>query len=297
MPRILRRWDRWLLTNAPLIWRSRLLYFVVFSALIANALLFGLGALLPVSRGNVPTLSTMAMRVASIYAIGGLALVYWAYVQYRIPLHERRARTYSALGLIYTACIFIVLINPLAFLVPAVRRIAEVVPDAEFAEELAFHEAHHFWQCGETEASIDANRPRLLAALIAWNVGHEIGPYDIGTLDCGVDVAASRGVIDNLTARLDAVKAAKEFRAGWNGPLAIYLRRIPLLALVSALAGSALLIALVPAAAWRRRLLPESVPLPLRVRMPRPGWLHRLDRVLLSKHPLLWSLRLHTFGF
>lgn len=86
IPSFLRSLDRRLLLHRPLIWRTRVHYFVWFSLILANLVLYVLGWLYPVSRTSVPTIMEFESLMGWFQIMGWLVLALWVFQQFRSPL-------------------------------------------------------------------------------------------------------------------------------------------------------------------------------------------------------------------
>jgi hypothetical protein len=298
----LRRLDRFILIHAPLVWRTRLLYFLFFSAVVANAALYLLGWFQPVARAGVPNVEAVRVVGGLVYTAGVGVLAYWVYVQFRIPLPESGARRYVALTLLHAVCAFTILINGFAYQSAIVPRIAAVVPDDAFAQEYAYHATHRFWLCGVDREAAPVHRSRIDASLQAWGLPNlQAADVEPGWYPCdGFDPATMvRPPLSMLRDRMASVHAAKALRRGEGSAYTSFASVAPGFALLSLLFGAALLPAFVPASAWKRRFVrTDGASQRFRLQLPpHPSWLRRLDRSLVASHPLVWSLQLHTFGF
>ena len=145
----LKRVDSYLLENHPLIWRTGIHYFLFYSAIVGNLLAYLLGQLYPIYITNFPSVASFNGNVSYIQLILLLLLTFWIIVQFRKPLSERKFKDYVLTALLYTVCLTSIYTNTNVFAQIVVQKIAEVMPDAEFEEEYAFHSAHDFWECTE----------------------------------------------------------------------------------------------------------------------------------------------------
>jgi len=143
--------------------RTRVHYFVWFSLILGNPLLFALGWVYPVSRTSVPTAATLDTLVTTLQLLGALLLALWALGQIRTPLPALRARDYLVTGGLYAACILMILLNSLAFAWPLAYRIADVMLDQAFAAEYGFHSQYNFWCCHPDigEVLVDCHRRNI----------------------------------------------------------------------------------------------------------------------------------------
>ncbi|MCB1802527.1 MAG: hypothetical protein KDI82_12620, partial [Gammaproteobacteria bacterium] len=146
-PGFLRRLDRWLLLHWPWVWRTRVHYFAWYSLVVANIVLLVLAALWPIEPTSPPDVAGVTAMTAWLTVLGWTFLLLWISQQLRPRLGPRRARILLLTGLLYCACFYSVAINPLSFALPITQRIASLVPDDEFAHDLALHQRYDFWCC------------------------------------------------------------------------------------------------------------------------------------------------------
>jgi hypothetical protein len=305
--------DLWLRVHWPLVWRSRVLFFLVGSALLANALLIAAGMAYPVGAERLPHIGDVTNMGSVLYGTAWVVIGSWAYDQVRWRLHELRPRGYAALTVVYAACILSVLLNPSAFAVPLVTRMADAVPDEAFREELAFHAAHNFWVCdtGLSEATMEANRERITASLRRYGLASRIS-FDASSLTGRGDSWCEAGPMPSVLSQrsdgrwspvrladaMESLQAAKAFRVGRGGPYAHYVEHLPRYAILSVFLGMLLTVLVTQRTTWRRLLDPYgnrwSLP---RVRFPVPAAVHRIDDWLLVRRPLAWATRVHVFTF
>lgn len=308
IPAPLRRLDRYLLINHPLLWRTKVHYFAWFSLLIGNGALFVLGKLVPLESANVPTAEQIDTAVATLRILSGMVLLYWCYVQYRLALEELRLRHYLLIGAMYALCFLSVLANPLSLVVPLVQRIATLVPDAAFEQEYAVHERYGFWCCHPeiTPEIVERNDSAIIAGLRKY--GFE-GGRDLFEASSYCKSREDRTCLAFRTVsgeiapllfreRLQSIHAAKRFDDATGLYFERYVRPWPSLVLVSSMLGAALVLAVYPASARRRRYGRErDRPLLPQLRLPQPSRLQRLDLYLRTHRPLVWSVRIHSFLF
>ena len=308
------RADRWLVTRYPLVWRSRILFFLLGSTLAANVALHWAGGVYPVAADALPTVDDVANIMTVLYGVGAAALLIWGYLQYRSPLHEMSLRRYGLLTALYAACTFSVLVNPTFFIGPLVNRMAEVVPKEQFRADYAFHEANGFWICNPdlTERSVAERRGEIEAALARYGVGPDFwyseDSWVSGGYPCGGDLPVAMPSlmtgddpsvpIRSLVNTLESLREAKAFAADGTGEYAHYVHHLSRLALLSGVLGVLLTVLVCYRDVWRRIFDPYgnrfSLPRP---DPPLPGFMRRLDDRLIASHPLLWSTRAHTFAY
>jgi len=225
---------------------------------------------------------------------------------------ERHPRQYLAVGLLYAACIFSIIINPMSFIVPVVHRIAAVTPDEEFAQEYAFHAQYNFWCCSPllTRQLVTENQEQLGHTLEKYGFTKKFTFADEGRntqdeplctspMGCVIfTTAAGRRTASLFGDRLRSIQAAKDYREAKGNYYGQYMQGISRQVLMSLFLGGLLLLLIYPRYAWHRRLSPyiERFSLP-DLRLPQPAFLRRFDYYLLTNKPWLWSIRIHTFLF
>ena len=310
--------DRYLLLHYPIIWRTKVHFFIWFSLILGYGLLFGLGEWLPLQTTNLPTLQQVDIGVAVLRLLGVMVLAWWGYTQFRSPMMESHARQLLLTGLIYFLCFFSVMINPLALVVPVVHRIAQLMPDAEFQQEYALHEKNHFWCCdkGVTKENAEINRQAIVDTLVKYgftasfefypqNAVMPDGPYCrlnsddyAGRYRPCLGFRSTNGVYAPLLFRdrLFSLHEAKLMGSSQGAYYKNYIETVPTWVMISAAWAGALLLAVYPASARHRRFDRQSSrPWLPKFRLPQPSALHRLDKFLRIHHPMVWSTRLHSF--
>ncbi|RDH90161.1 MAG: hypothetical protein DIZ77_14160 [endosymbiont of Seepiophila jonesi] len=300
IPTFLRSLDRRLLLHRPLIWRTRVHYFVWFSLILANPVLYVLGWLYPVSRTSVPTIAEFGSLM------GWLVLALWVFQQFRSPLGEFGWRKTLLTAVLYMACFFMLQLNPLSFALPVVQRIADVTPDGEFAQEYAFHERYGFWCCHPEldREVVQSSEKEIRSALRRYGID-EAFRFSFRDKVCGYDRGCLMQVGDfddealpplPLGDVLKSVYAAKAFSAGSGDYFERTIAPIPLYILLSIIAAGVLTLSILPLSIRNRRLgmSERRFGLP-RLRLPHPRLIGRVDRYLRIRKPLVWSAGLHSF--
>lgn len=108
VPGFLKRIDHHLLTNHPLVWRTRVHYFLFYGLLVGNLLAY----LLPLSGigvlGIIPTENEIfGGLIAGLVFCGFLAL-FWGFDQQRFPIQPQTLKGYLKTMVLYTLCVFAV---------------------------------------------------------------------------------------------------------------------------------------------------------------------------------------------
>jgi hypothetical protein len=134
------RWlDRRLLVEKPLVWRTRV-HLLPWALLALGGVAILAGCLYPVRREAVPIPVDVAFPVWFFRSISALPVLVWAAGQFRVPFGERSIGQYVHTSLLYALWIFLPIALPATlFLIPLHLRVAAVVPDREFADEISFH--------------------------------------------------------------------------------------------------------------------------------------------------------------
>ncbi|RDH86828.1 MAG: hypothetical protein DIZ78_08030 [endosymbiont of Escarpia spicata] len=305
IPSFLRSLDRRLLLHRPLIWRTRVHYFVWFSLILANPVLYVLGWLYPVSRTSVPTIVEFGSLMGWFQIMGWLVLALWVFQQFRSPLGEFGWRKTLLTAVLYMAYFFMVQLNPLSFALPVVQRIADVTSDGEFAQEYAFHERYGFWCChSELDREVvQSNEQEIRSALRRYGID-EAFRFSYGVEACGYDRGCLLQVGDyndevpplSLGDVLKSIYAAKAFRGGSGDYFERTLASIPFYILLSFFVAGMLTLSVLPLSIRNRRLgmSERRFGLP-RLRLPYPRLIGRVDRYLRIHKPLVWSAGLHSF--
>lgn len=83
---ILQKLNQYLLKNHPVIWRTKIHYIAVFSALIGNILAFALPYLYPLTVNQLPTSNSLDFLVVITVLFAGFFVLFWGYKLSRFPL-------------------------------------------------------------------------------------------------------------------------------------------------------------------------------------------------------------------
>lgn len=301
IPGFLRRLDRWLLLQHPLVWRTRVHYFVWFSLILGNPLLFAAGWVYPVSRTSVPTAAALDTLVTWLQLLGALILALWTLAQARAPLPELRARDYLVTYGLYAACILMILLNSFVFVWSLVYRIADVTPDQAFTEEYAFHARYNFW-CFHPDidqALVDRHRQAIEDSLRRYGLDGNLSvrPQSYGYDDIIPCLRYDYELLSyNLGAVLSSIQHAKRFRDSDGLYYERYVLSIPVYLVAGVLLSGLMLLSSTNPGIRNRHLgRGEGFRSMWRIRLRRPGFIQRLDRRLLIRRPLLQTTRLHLF--
>ncbi len=147
-PVFLRRFDRYLRANHPVIWRTRTHWMLYYSLGLALPLLFGLSWLVPVQITDLPELSDFRSLSGLIHLAAWIAIGWWAYTQVRIKLTDR---SFKALGVSLALSLIVfgaVRVTEVAFNVPIYYRMAQLEQVATAGEDFALFDqwSNVFWQ-------------------------------------------------------------------------------------------------------------------------------------------------------
>jgi hypothetical protein len=312
IPGFLTRLNRRLLTFHPFIWRTKVHYIAWYSVIIGDLLMFALGSFIPIERERVPTGLQLANMVAALRIFSCIALLYWVYVQWRLPIRESRPRVYLLTAAIYSACLFFVFSGPISFLLPVLQRIASVTPDREFAEEYLFHKTNHFWYSNPnlTREFVEQNRGAIERTLqrygfqqtFRFRSANDPFDYDVWRFREDFPCVVFRTIKGQLVTRLfgdrlESVNNAKRFWKG-EGSYTVYVKSLPYDVLRSLLLGAILVIVVSKKSLWSRSFIAAGATFSLpRISVKQPQWLTRFDRWLLTNRPIVWQARVHTFAY
>ncbi|MEM1215586.1 MAG: hypothetical protein AAGJ82_07875, partial [Bacteroidota bacterium] len=164
---LFKRLDHWLRVNHPLVWRSRVHYFLVFSLVLGTPFFYFLGSLLPVNLADV-------MPVASVFGIVYLFLALiigvfglWVYWQLRVPINEQSFKSNFVLwglGAIGMLCLYV---NAASFFQPLLKNTATVIANDALAADMALGQQYNFWHCDPslTDNRLEREKPMLIPLL------------------------------------------------------------------------------------------------------------------------------------
>lgn len=116
VPNFLRKIDAYLLQRYPIIWETKIVFVLFYSLIVANALLWSLGMVVPISRQYVPQYDSFRINTliwSSILAV--LAIGYYAYQQSFIRIKVYTVRENVLRYGIYVVAVSSILSNILVF--------------------------------------------------------------------------------------------------------------------------------------------------------------------------------------
>src|SRR5262245_41993530 len=127
-PGVLQRLDHFLVTRWPLVWRTRLLWGAWYAALASVATGI-MGLLLPSSVAEVWSPKQMKTAFSLLQLVCLVGIGWWAFLQVRIPLGERRLWGHLEVALINVLITFILLAPAYVFVFAATYRMADALPE------------------------------------------------------------------------------------------------------------------------------------------------------------------------
>ena len=145
------KFDRWLLQHYPIIWRSGIHLFLLFSFLIGNGIFFLLG-LLQSHFGDESFLFARQINIQA--AILNLILIPILIIWYSrlraFPIGYQFKGGYFVSLLLYIFCLLVILSNTITLTSSPsykVYKVASIVSDEEFNRDYNFHFNENFWCC------------------------------------------------------------------------------------------------------------------------------------------------------
>jgi len=99
-PRFLSRLDHYLLTNYPLIWRTKI-HWILFGSLVVHSLLFILFSLLPITTANLPSDEVISGFQMTVFALGCFALIIWGLKTVKVPIRSYQLSSFLLTAMIY----------------------------------------------------------------------------------------------------------------------------------------------------------------------------------------------------
>lgn len=133
---ILKKVDQYLLTNYPVIWRTRIHYILLFSFVFGNIGAYLLGRFYPMSKKQMILDSGVQSLTLGLFIFLFFIFLYWAYTQYKFSFRSYRFKDHLLTLVIYTIGAFSLLSNVYVFNHSIIHTIANVVSDEEFIEDL-----------------------------------------------------------------------------------------------------------------------------------------------------------------
>lgn len=149
MKRLLRqtfmgRFDRFLCTHYPVIWRTQV-HWVAIISLFTLPLSYALGqsSLLDIRMGHIPMHSTFLSLSVWLQIAAGLVLAYWIYLQLQMKLAQRSVGS-LLLTFALSAVVFgLVQLHPMMLQAPMYTKLADARPDALFSAEWDLLSSHN----------------------------------------------------------------------------------------------------------------------------------------------------------
>ena len=172
--RPLGRLDAWLRLHHPLVWRTRVHFFLWYGLILGNLLFLGLGWVYPLRLTAVPSPADIVLLVSFVaYGVWTVLCVWALLIQCCSPLPETGPRGHLLTLALYWVCILCVVLIPHSFARPLVYRIADLAPEPDFAREYAFHKQYNFWCCHPAldEAQVSRHEDEIRDALRRYGQG------------------------------------------------------------------------------------------------------------------------------
>lgn len=316
----LHRLDEWLLVHFPLVWRTRVLYFVVYSLILGNLFLFLLGTLVPMNTMNVWTESQVSIIVLGFRIFLLIPGLLWLYDQYRFPQGLCQWKSYWLTGLIYVFCLFCLFLNSNILAISFVKKIGRVAPDSTFFEEYKIHESYNFWICTDKYEK-DSNKIIITVSPFTA-IWKKYGFRYIGEAPVGkypesmykepiIECENAEAIIYPLyysslidinpwvlREKIQSIRNAKVFKQGEGNYYKSYVGSIPKWLIGFIFFSLFLLVLFQPKFLWEDQFYRFRSRFSFRdFRLWQPKVLQKLDNYLIKNHPILWSAHIHTYGF
>ncbi len=309
VPRFLHRIDDYLLINYPFIWRTRVHYFLFFSLIIANPMLWFLGQVFPFTASQLPDFD-MINGFRELFLMGGIVfLLFWVYDQYKLRLGEQAPKHYLLTWVVYIFCIFLIFVNTIVFSSSLVTQVAHFFPDEEFQEDLEFHSTYNYWDQHPdiTEAFFDTHKERIQRDVKKYGVLTDTEAETIilkGSFSVkkgswleykSHDRAITIPFDAKLSKQMSLITEAKHFLqkkgsyismlCNWRGPL-----------FWSFISGTILLLLVHPFLVWYREWEPLLSKMGKRkVVSNKQALSSSLEETFITQYPHIWSTQVHTY--
>ena len=139
VPNFLNRIDLYLLTHYPNVWATRVHYFVFYSLICGNLLMFLLGYLYPISMANIPSYNNIVGIIDLLLLSGFLVIIYWVYLQIRDAKPMFTLRQIVGTFVIYMLCLVSIVINTLVFGSIIEERIVRLTEKNQLLEDYQYY--------------------------------------------------------------------------------------------------------------------------------------------------------------
>ncbi len=311
IPGFLRRIDTHLLENKPLIWRTRIHFFVFYSGFLLNFILLLIGFNINISSKNLVSESDLNLLVFWSRIFLFLVAVYWIYRQWQYPPGEIKRKEYLKISFINSLCLFLLYINSIVLSYPLITKTAKAVPDVKLIQEFEFHSNNDFWVC--TEKASDS----LLTISIKDRIGESLNYFGIehsriSVIDstdnessCTVGGLYSIYIAESafpeerkllsfeIVRHFDKANMAKDFLKGEGGYFVKYVSNIPLWYLLCLVLAFGVTIIQIPSIFWERIKLMFKYPFYPRLIKFRSFKKHK--KFDIENNPVLWSTQINKY--
>ena len=138
------RFNEWLVTNYPIIWRTGLHKFLLF-LVIGNTLFFSALFLSTLSGFDFYSVRAANTSVLSILGIGLLVYGLWIFRQVQQPMRQLKIKQYGLIALIYFLMPILFLANVSGIYFGVLSKMNNTILEKDFEADYEFHKAHNFW--------------------------------------------------------------------------------------------------------------------------------------------------------
>ena len=298
---ILQKVDQYLLENYPVVWRSRIHYFLFYSGIVTNVLLLGIALGIPVTPQSIFTESDITRWVWTARSSLVVVVVYWFIWQRNHPVGYRNWGTYLKITALNSICLFLLYLNSIVFTYPLIIKSAQAIPESKFQEEYQYHASKDFWTCtvhAEMPTLNEASLRRIQESLDYFGVAYEESMYgpNLHVEKCKSGYSSlllTRTQFLPIKSIMQSLEQSRLFLNGTGRYQSRYIRGIPYALISCVLLSVFLTFLLVPSPLkerirvlrkneFYRQLLPSA----------RPGqqYIRRIE-----ERPLLWSTQVNEF--
>jgi hypothetical protein len=143
--------NNFLLIYFPLVWRSNIQYFLLYSAIFGNLFFYFLGVIYPIELKDNLSVNNIEQIMWGIYSILSIPLCYWIYTQYKKEKLNITTLGYIKIYILNSIIISLLVINPISFLVPFLDNMSNLISDDVFYKKYKYHYKNNFWICNIRE--------------------------------------------------------------------------------------------------------------------------------------------------
>lgn len=304
---IFKRIDEWLRINHPLVWRTKVLQFVLFSTIFANLFMwFVIPWLFVESTRFFPDYNRITSMMFGFLAMSSPFLLYWGYRQVMHPLEEQSTKFYIFTWLTYSFCIFSLAVNCISFIHPTIIATTNLESKEALEADLAYHEENDFWYKSPSldTAKFDVHKERISQQLIKYGLMSEDNTLDYNDLSKFEgsphhSIITKDGLIVEyyLPPVIKDLLSKHEYREGKDSDHDFYLYLLPFIFLGALGLGAILLLLSLPRYVFTRNFQ-FSLPTIFgnnRLDEKRKTISGKLDGFLLTHFPTIWSTNIHNY--